>query len=168
MAHQHRHLFKPLLSVGTVLLCFLLLLPSLRMLPVGAQTQSSVDTNRDEFDERICAFFDALKANRGNSAFDNLLQGSSLGASENSEGLNALRSSVDDLREQFGSIHTQERLDNRRIGTSITVVRYVLMYEHYPVVWTFTFYRKPSTAPGITSPPVLVQLHFDTDVKNLL
>lgn len=173
MTHQHKHFFRPLLSVGAVMVCFLLLLPLFRILPVGAQTQPVTDTNRDEFDDRITAFFDALRTSRVNSAsaLNELLRGSPLGAPEADGAVDALRSRVDELREQFGTIHTYERLDARRIGTSITIVRFVLMYERYPVVWTFTFYRKPSTTPSVTgslpNPAVLIQLHFDTDIKSL-
>jgi hypothetical protein len=75
------------------------------------------------------------------------------------------------LQERLGAILSFEKLDTKRIGTSITLVQYVLMYDRHPVVWTFAFYRKPSSTPSITtsSPTwVLVELRFDTDMKSLL
>lgn len=142
------------------------------MLPVDAQTQPSTSASRDEIDERILNFFDALRKGSSTTAFDYLLRGSPLNAPENSEKLSALRSLVDDLRDQFGGIHVSEKLETKRIGTNITVARYVLMYDHYPVVWTFVFYRKPPTTTDTTSPAtdvwVPVQLNYETNIMNLL
>ena len=168
MERQPKHMYKNLPVIGTVLLCILLLSPSLRLLPVGAQTQST-SANRDEFDAQILTFFEALK--RGSStAFDELLRGSSLGAPEGTTQLNAIRTKLDDLPPQFGNILAWEKVDVKRIGTSIALVRYVLMYERYPIVWTFSFYRRPSSTSGMTTTGtwVLVELHFETDLKKLL
>ena len=171
MKHKHKNLYL----IGAIVLCILLLLPSLRFLPVGAQVTSVTDANRDVFDTRILPFFEALK--RGNSSsvsstFEELLRGSPLGAPEASMQANDLRRRVEGLQVEFGDIITQEKLETKQVGANITIVRYVLMYEHYPVVWTFAFYRKPSTTTGMatstSNPPVLVELHFDTDLKSLL
>ena len=165
-----KQLFKNLFGIGAVVLCFLLLSSSLRLLPVGAQTQST-DANREEFDTRIVAFFDTLQKGPSTSAFYELLRGSPLGAPEASTQSNTLREKIDALQPQFGSILTWERLDIKRIGTSTVLVRYVLMYDYYPVVWTFTFYRKPSSTSSMAISTanqwVLVELHFDTDMKKL-
>jgi len=172
MEHQHKHLYKKLFGIGAVLLCLMLLLPSLRTLPVGAQTQPPVDTNREEFEPRIQAFFTTLPRSSV-SAFDELLRGSPLDAPEARVSLTDLRRSVDSLQAEFGEILTFERLEIRRIGAHVAVARYALLYEHYPVVWTFTFYRRPpASTSGITAPApnpwVLIELHFEMDMKNLL
>lgn len=172
---EHQHIYKNLFGAGAVLLCFLLLFPSLRLLPVGAQTQLS-DASREEFDTKILgrveAFFDTLKRGPSAPAFDELLRGSPLGVPEAATQKDALRTTIDDLAPQFGNILAWERLDIRRIGTHIALVRYVLMYDNHALVWTFTFYRKPSSTPSITiSTPnswVLIELHFDTDMKKQL
>ena len=170
MERSHKHLYKNLFIMGTVVLCFLLLLPSLRLLPVGVQAQPT-DANRDEFDVRIQAFFESLRRGPSTPAFDELLRGGPLGTPEAVEESTKLQHSVADLQERLGAILSFEKLDTKRVGTSITLVRYVLMYDRHPVVWTFAFYRKPSSTPSITTPSptwVLVELHFDTDMKSLL
>jgi hypothetical protein len=174
MEHQHKHLYKKLFGIGAVLLCLMLLLPSLRTLPVGAQTQPPVDTNREEFEPRIQAFFITLSRIGSASAFEELLRGSPLDAPEARVPLTDLRRSVDNLQAEFGEILNWERLEIRQIGAHIAVARFALLYEHYPVVWTFTFYRRPPASPlGITAPTsnpnpwVLIELHFEMDMKNL-
>ena len=168
---EHRRLYKQIFSIGTVLLCFLLLLPALRFLPAGAQSQPATDVGRDEFDARIQFFFETLRRVGSVPAFDELLRGSPLGTSDANAPLTNLRNRVDGLQADFGDILNWEKLETKRVGTSIVLVRYVLMYDRYPVVWTFTFYRKPPTTPSVTALNqnlwLLVELHFDTDTKSL-
>lgn len=169
---QQYHLFKNLYAIGATAICFLLLLVVCLFFTAGAQTQPT-DTSRDEFEPKIKAFFSALERGASNQAFDDLLQGSPLNSPDANTSLRELRTKVDDLQTPCGNILASEKLEIKQIGTSTTLVRYVLMYEHYPVIWTFTFYRKPpsSTVPSTTAPPprwTLVELHFETDMKNLL
>jgi len=166
-----KHLYKNLFGMGAVLLCFLLLLPSLRMLPVEAQTQPPVDPTREEFEPRIQNFFTTLSRVGSAPAFDELLRGGPLGVPEAIAQSAELRRSVEGLQTEFGDILAWERLEIKRVGTHIALARYVLMYDHYPVVWTFTFYRRPSATPSITtSPPswMLIGLRFDIGVESLL
>jgi len=138
---------------------------------VGAQTQPPVDINREEFEPRIPFFFTTLSRVGSASAFEELLRGSPLDAPEARASLIDLRRSVDNLQTEFGDILTWERLEIKRVGAHIAVARYVLLYEHYPVVWTFTFYRRPTTTPSVVTPTpnpwVLIELHFEMDMKNL-
>ena len=167
MERQYRQLCKNLLGIGAVLLC-VALLPSFRFLPVSAQTQPA-DTNRgDELDTRIQVFFDALSRGNSTSAFNELLRSSPLlGSPDGNEALTEIQHRVEGLS-QFGNIINWEKLDTRPIGTSITLVRYVLMYDQYPVVWTFTIYRKPAAATSLANPGWgIVELHFSTDIKNV-
>jgi len=174
--HEHlynRHLYKKLFGIGAVLLCLLLLLPSLRTLPVGAQIPPATDPNREDFEPRIHTFFNTLSRVGPGPAFDEFLRGSPLGTPEAITQSTDLRRSVDALQTDFGDILAWERLEIRQIGTHIAVARYVLLYEHYPVVWTFTFYRRPPATPSVTAPPtsvpwVLIELHFDMDMRSLL
>jgi len=151
--------------MGAALMCALLLLPSLRIIPSGAQAQSAADTGRvQEIDNRIETFFGALMRGSSGSAFEDLLQGSSLGAPSAAPQVVALRTKVDELK-LFGAILHWERYDTRSIGTDVSVVRYILKYDQHPVIWTFVFYRKPSGTSSITSannPWVVLELRFDT------
>ena len=169
MERRYGHLYKNLFGIGAVLLCILLVLPSLRFFPAGAQNQPPTDTSRDELDTRILVFFDALSRGNAASAFNELLRGSPLGSPDAGEPLTEMQNRLDGLQVQLGSILHWEKLDAKRIGSSIALVRYVLMYDNYPMVWTFTFYRKPATATTLTNPGwVLVDLRFDTDMQKLL
>jgi len=169
MERRYGRMYKNLFGIGAVVLCVLLLLPSFRFFPAGAQSQPVADTSRDEFDARILVFFDALAMRNSTSAFNELLRSSPLGTPDASESLTAMQSRIDELQTQFGNILLWEKLDTKRIGSNIVLVRYVLMYDHYPTVWTFTFYRKPTTSTTLTTPGwVLVELHFETDMKSLL
>jgi len=166
MERQYGNWYRNLFGTGAVLLCILLLLILLRFPPSGVQAQS--DTGRDEFEQRMQTFFDAVARSSSASALSELLRSSPLGSPDASEQLAELQRGVEELEKQFGAVLNWEKLDTtKRIGNNIAVVRYVLMYEQYPVVWTFTFYRKPSLTSG-SNPWVLVELHFDTNMRSLL
>jgi hypothetical protein len=168
--------------MGAALFCVLLLLPTLRLVPVDAQSTSTstpVDVSRvRELDTQIEDFFNDLK--RGTmtmTALNNLLRQGSLGSS-NSD-VTALRTKVDECKTKFGEILAWEKYDDesKRIGTDIMQIRYILKYDQYPVIWTFTFYRKPSVSSsplsftpstavssGSSSTWTLISLHFDTEI----
>ena len=171
MERRYEHLYKNLFGMGAILCCFLLLSFVFWLLPAGAQTPLPADTNREEFESRIETFFGTLRRGSSTSvALDEFLRGSPLGASDANTQSNALRDRIDDLQ-QFGNIVTWEKLEPRRIGTHIVLARYVLVYDQYPVIWTFVFYRKPpATTSSMTGSAswVLIELHFDTHMKNLL
>ena len=171
MERQRKSTYSNFFGIGTILFCFLMALSALWLFITGAQSQLPTGINREEFDQRITLFFDALQ--KGNStALEDFVRGGPLGTTEANVHVVELRNKVDGLQEQFGNIITWERLEPKRIGTNFVLVQYVLMYEHYPVVWTFAFYRKPSSTPSIVSSASgtwgLIELSFDTDVKNLL
>jgi len=157
------------LGIGAIMLCVVLLLPSFQIFPLNAQTQPADANRRDELDAKIQVFFDALSRGNSTSAFNELLRSSPLlGSPDSSEAMTEIQHRVEGLQPQFGSIINWEKLDTKQIGTSIVLVRYVLMYDHYPVIWTFTFYRKPAATASPANPGWgLVELHFNTDVKNL-
>jgi|GEM_PF-1877515 len=174
MERRYGHLYTKFFGIGAASFCFLLLLSALGLLPVGAQPQSPADVNRDElFEPRVESFFRTLRGGNSTLAFDTLLQGSPLiGTPEASAQLIALQKRVDDSQDQFGNIFHWERLEIKRVGTNIALVRYILLYDNYPVIWTFTFYRKPSLTTSTTVSSsnlwVIIELHFDTEMKNLL
>jgi len=167
MKQQYDVLFKKLIGMGAVLICFLLLLPTLRFIPTEAQTTSTADTTRDsDFDSRIQTFFTAIKRGDYTSAFEGLLHQSLL-ASLDTEQRSKFRSGIDDLEKEFGKLISWERYESKDIGKDIVQVRYIFKYEQHPVIWTFSFYRKPVVAPisGTSTSWVLVGLNFDTELR---
>ena len=171
MARQYGHMYKVFWGMSAALVCFLLVLPSLRLLPAGAQSPSLTETGREyEADVKIRAFFDSLI--RGNStAYDELLRQSPFGSSDAVQAVTELRNKVEELQTQVGGILAYEKYDTKRVGEDVFLVRYILKYEQAPVIWTFTFYRKPALTTSISSPNsawMFIQLNFDADIKNLL
>ena len=169
MEQQCNRLYKSLLGMGATLVCFLLLLPALRIIPADAQSQpASADISRDsELDERIRAFFDSLQRGNLSTAFDGLLAQSPLHSPAAMPHQTDLRNKVGEARDQFGEILNWEQYDTKPIGTDVVVMRYILKYDQYPVIWTFSFYRKPSSLPGLINPSnrwVVVGLQFDTSL----
>jgi len=169
MGQRHGYLYKNLFCIGAALLCLLLLLPSLWFFPVNAQPQSAVDTNREqELDVRIRDFFSALARRNSASAFDELFRSSPLGSPDANVHVDAVRRKVDDFRTLFGDIHSWDKYDTKQVGESILLIRYILKYDDHPVIWEFTFYRKPSAPTSLTAPSwVLIGLHFDTEMRNV-
>ena len=129
-----------------------LVLPSIPAIPVGAQgTSTPIDPARD-FDERIQSFFDQLKTGNTTVAFDNILLESPLGATTASGQISDMRARFEETKKNlFGEILSFERYGSKRIGEDIIVVRYILKCENYPMIWTFTFYRKPVSQTSLTS-----------------
>ena len=109
MERQYEHLYKNLYGVGAALICFLLLVPTLRLVPVDAQLPHlSADACRDlGLDRQIEDFFGTLRrgtassipastfSSASSSALETLLRQSPLGTSSNDE-VAALRAQVDD------------------------------------------------------------------------
>jgi hypothetical protein len=165
MERKYEPLYKIFFGVGAALLCVLLLLSALRMAPADAQTQPPADTGREqELDARIVNFFRTLAGGDSRTAFEELLRGSPLGSPSAGSQSTELRNKVEELKTDFGEILNWERYEAKRIGDDIVLVRHILKYEQYPVIWTFKFYRKPSNTPSMTNPWVLIELHFDTNI----
>ena len=170
MERQDNQVYKKLIGMGAALICCLLLLPTLRILPTGAQQpMSSSSTSRgSDLEPRIDVFFQSLKRLNSVLAFDELLRGSLLGSSGAIEQRNKLQSDTDEMRTEFGEILEWEPYETKTIGRDIISIRYILKYERYPVIWTFTFYRKPSSTPTSLSASntwALIGLHCDTDLR---
>jgi len=170
MERRGDYWFKNFLGIGAVLVCFLLLLSALRLAPVDAQQPPpSADTNREqELDTKISAFFTAFMRGNTESAFQELLWQSPFGSASAGSALVDLRNKAEETKTEFGDIYRWEKFETKRFGEDVVMVRYVLKHEQYPVLWTFVFYRKPSstTSMTMTNPNawVLVQLRFDTDI----
>ena len=165
MPQQHTDLYKSFFGIGALLVFFVLVLPLLRFAPAGAQSQTLTDTGRDyECDIKIQNFFRTLSQGNTNAAFEELLRQSLYNSANANTPLPELRNKVDELKESFGEILRWEKYETKQIGEDIMLIRYILKYERYPVIWSFTFYRKPSpsTAPNSWG---VVGLHFDTNIQ---
>jgi hypothetical protein len=170
MERRYDHLYKRLYGIGAAVVFVLLLFPAFRLLPTGAQAPTTPDAGREqELSARVQTFFTALS--RGNSApaFEELLRQSPLNAAAAGTELARMRNKVEEFKTQFGDILRWDKHDVKQIGEDIIVMRYILKYDQYPVIWTFAFYRKPSTASSLGNSNVwtLVEVHFDTNLGSL-
>ena len=169
MKHRHDRLYKNFCIVGLAIVCCLMLCV-FRFIPADAQSQPTGDSAKEqELDNKIQTFFNTLARINAASAFDEVVRPGPLGTPSASAQLNDLRNKVEELKSQFGEIVHWERYGAKQIGEDIIVMRYILKYDQYPVIWTFTFYRKPSLTSSINNPNPwgLVGLHFDVDMENL-
>ncbi|MDR3199439.1 MAG: hypothetical protein LBU34_16340 [Planctomycetaceae bacterium] len=145
---------------GIILLLFLLFLPSVPLRPVKAQPTTG--DSYKELDDKIRAFFDHLISGNTTNAFDNLLLQSPLGSS--SAPVTEIRTKLDETKKHVGDFHAYEFYLAKPVGKDIVLIRYILKCEYYPVIWTFTFYRKPSLQGSTGTPWQLVEMRFDSNL----
>jgi hypothetical protein len=142
-------------------------MPAFRIAPTHAQQTAGEVSRNSEFDNKIRSFFEALSKNNNASAIEELLRQSPLGSPSASQQQAELVKQIEDITKQFGSILNWEKIDSKRVGDDIVILHYVLKCEQYPLIWTFTFYRKPlsPSAPPITQYPwTIIELNFHTDL----
>jgi len=186
LKRQYDHLYKNVYGIMAVAVCVLLLVPVLRLIPVDAQMPTSPieSTMEPELGKKIQTFFESLKKGSA-SAIDDFLRNSnsplappqsssaSLGTGTSSSlPTTGLRTKVDECKIQFGDIHNWEKIEEKKVGNDVIMFRYVLKYDQCPVIWTFTFYRKPSNSTSSSSslpstpsnPWTLIALNFDTNI----
>ena len=168
MKRHYDYLYKSRYVIGSVLICFVLLLITFRTIQVDAQSPgASAEINRETaLDIRIGSFFETLKRGNPPSAFEELLLQSPLGSASAGSQISELQNQVGELRKDFGDILNWDKYETKWLGEDVAVVRYILKYEQCPVLWSFAFYRMPASTPSMTmtNPWVLVALHFDTSL----
>ncbi|MDR1964898.1 MAG: hypothetical protein LBQ50_14090 [Planctomycetaceae bacterium] len=160
MSKRNRRQLQYLLGGGTILLLFLLLIPSIPVHQAGAQPASG--DSYKELDDKIKTFFDTLLSGNTTNAFENLLLQSPLGSS--SAPVAEVRTKLDETKKQVGDFHAYEFYQAKPVGKDIVLIRYILKCEYYPVIWTFTFYRKPSLQGSTGAPWQLVEMRFDSNL----
>jgi hypothetical protein len=81
-----------------------------------------------------------------------------------------MKTKLDDVKTRFGSFKDYEKIDAKPIGKDLVIIRYLLKCELYPVVWTFTFYRRPTSPTTLTTAAQwqIVGLRFDTNLDILI
>jgi hypothetical protein len=149
--------------VSGILLLFLVsaLVPHL---PVGAQPLSYSSDPNKELDDKVKLFFDEILRSNSAKAFDDLLRSTS-----GSEKLDGMKTKLDEAKDEFGSFRKYEKIEVKPVGDDLVFVRYLLKCERQPIVWTFTFYRRPSeTGTTTLSSWSLIGLRFDTNLDPLL
>ncbi|MDR0703395.1 MAG: hypothetical protein LBF88_00230 [Planctomycetaceae bacterium] len=161
MSKQNIRRLQYLLGGGTLLLfLFLLFLPSMLLRP--AEAQPVIDNSHKELEDKIRAFFVQLINGNTTNAFEDLLLQSPLGSS--SAPVAEIRTKLDETKKHVGEFHTYEQYHSKSIGKDIVLMRYILKGEYYPVIWTFTFYRKSSLQGSTGTSWQLIELRFDSNL----
>jgi len=171
MERKYDRLCKSFFGIGIAIVCVLLLLPALRVVPAGAQNPPPTGTAGDQalLERRIESFFGLLRDDDFPRAFDVLLAHSSFATTGASQPVANLQSEIRGLISEFGDILHWERIDVQPRGTNVLVIRYVLKHERFPVIFSFAFYRRPTSAhiPLSLSNPNqwgLAELQFETSL----
>lgn len=140
--------------------------------PVGAQgmTFSSPDQPK-EVDDKIKNFFEDIILNSNSSkAFDDLLRSGSVSSVVGNQTIDEMKTKLNDIKKQFGEFRSFERIDVKPWGEDLVIAKYLLKCDSHPVVWTFTFYRRPPLSSSSTSPAGpwnVIGLRFDTNLELL-
>ena len=142
------------------------LLAAARLVP--GQEPPGKDTVVDSLDARVRPFLEAVSQGDTQKAYDELLRGSPL-LMKKTEALKTLIQQTNELETRFGRYRNFERIDARRIGNDLAVMKYLYKCEDYPVVWYFTFYRLPSGSetPAEESGWRVIIVRFDTELELL-
>jgi hypothetical protein len=135
---------------------------------VRAQPYTPTEPYR-ELDERIKSFFEEIIINpTSTAAFDSILTTGGVGGLMDTS-IAEMKTKLDDVKTRFGNFKDYEKIDAKPIGKDLVIIRYLLKCESYPVVWTFTFYRRPNT---VSLTPAAqwqtIGLRFDTNLDILI
>ncbi|HBT75394.1 MAG TPA: hypothetical protein DEB39_00380 [Planctomycetaceae bacterium] len=126
-----------------------------------------VESVSNQLRTRVDLFFNELDtASSSSMPFEKLLLGGPLEGSGTSESVDSLKSHFETVKKQFGPYFGYELIDEKSVGRNpdLVLMRYLYKCEKHPVVWYFTFYRRPS-APNNW---VIVDVRFDTNLAVLM
>ena len=158
-----KNVYSVPVTLGTALL-ILLLSALIAHIPAGAQSTALSTDPSKELDDRVRLFFNDLLADDASKAFSDLLR-----SSATSEPVAGMKSKLEDVKDQFGPLRKYERVNVKSIGEDLVVVRYLLKCERHPVLWTFTFYRRPTETSSLTASSwSVIGLRFDSNLDPLL
>jgi hypothetical protein len=115
---------------------------------------------------RVTTFFEALggKAPALDKALAELMADGPLAARKTA--VESLLAETRKLETRYGKYRAAERIEAKRIGTDVMVLKYLTKCDNFPVVWHFTFYRdqRPTAAAAAWN---VIAVRFDTDVELL-
>ena len=135
---------------------------------VSAQTTAEKDPTLVQLQETVDGLFANLKSPQvtPEAALAEFLTGGPLAASEQHK---ALAEKYRSLQERFGKVVGVEKIDAKRVGNDLVLLKYLNKFETYPVVWYFAFYRDFKHPSGAAEAGnwVLISVRFDTRLELL-
>lgn len=123
-------------------------------------------------DRQAREFLQKIAQDQAPEAFRELLADNPwLEGAKGREALDNLAHKAADIKGTYGDCQEVERVEVRKLGTRIIVLRYLYLCERCPVVWHFFFYHPPQrrdTGASAPAPWQALSVRFDTDLERLL
>jgi hypothetical protein len=137
-------------------------------LALAQEPAAPKDEVLDALDARVRPFLEAVSQGDTQKAYDDLLRGSPL-LLKKAEAVKALVERTNQLPSRFGRYRNFERIDVKRVGKDLVLLKYLYKCEDFPVVWYFTFYRPPAgtEAPAEEAAWRVIIVRFDTELELL-
>ena len=79
------------------------------------------------------------------------------------EAIDRLVARFEEIQKDSGKYSMAESILEKRVGTDLILLKFLYKAENYPVVWYFTFYRRPSDKTKW----IVISLRFDTRLEQL-
>ena len=132
-----------------------------------AQTNEGPDLNPVEsaLDERIEAFFNNIHLQEVTvrQALDELLVGGPLAESDDRT---MLIEEIEQITDKYGEMLAAELIETQRVGSDVVLLKYIYKCEDYPIVWRFSFYRRPTLDGTAESGKWnVISIRFDTRIE---
>ncbi len=117
--------------------------------------------------DQTVPFLEGVSLGRAEAAFAELLVGSPL--AQQTEAVNKLVSAARAIETRYGKYREFERIDARRVGEDLVLMKYLYKCDDFPVVWYFTYYRdfKHSDMTTENNEWMVIAVRFDTDLELL-
>lgn len=145
------------------------LVAALLVAPVAAAQNTAAelaDPVVDRLHEQTVQFLEDVSLGREEIAFADLLTGSPL--AQQTEAVQKLIDSAGTIESRYGEYQNFERIDARRIGRDLVLLKYLYKCEDFPVVWYFTFYRDfDSNDSMLDNDWITIGVRYDTELELL-
>jgi hypothetical protein len=135
----------------------------------------STETTTEEIvaaaDARAKAFLDNLSSKQTTveQTYETLLKGGPLASKK--QAIETLVTRSAELETKYGKFRAAERIEAKRIGSDVLILKYLYKCDNFPVVWYFTFYRdqRPASAAATTTTRTwsVIAVRFDTEIELL-
>lgn len=130
----------------------------------GAPGQETPDAEIEALEARVSRFLEGVSLGETRKAYEELLAGSQL--LKQTEAVDGLVEKTGTIKDRFGEYWAFERIDRKRIGADLVLMKYLYKCRDFPVVWYFTFYRTPQE--GLASEGGIwrvITVRFDTQLE---
>lgn len=125
------------------------------------------DPELAKLDLRVAQFLERASGGQPESALQELLAHSPL--ENQKDAIKKLTDQIRELESRYGKYRAFERIESRRVGKHLVLMKYLYSCDNYPVVWYFSFYhdfkRSGPTPDGFDW--MLISVRFDTELELL-